>query len=90
MCHKSKKELIILKLDFEKAFNKIEHVVIIKVMRHKGFPLRWIQNILTIGTSSILLNGTPGKVFHCRREGGKTRGSAVPFALLIKQRQQDC
>jgi hypothetical protein len=62
LCHKSKKELIIVKLDIEKAFDKIEHEVILQVLRHKGFPMRWInwiQGILTTSTSSILLNGTP-------------------------------
>jgi hypothetical protein len=66
-CHQSKKELLILKLDFEKAFDKVEHNCMLEITRHKGFGLSWMNFIFNSWTPSVLLNGVPGKVFHCRR-----------------------
>jgi hypothetical protein len=69
-CHHSRRETIILKLDFEKAFDTIEHSTILHMLRHMGFPTRWIswiRSILSFGSSAVLLNGVPGKIFKCKR-----------------------
>lgn len=33
---------MILKLDFEKAFDKLEHNIILEVLQHKGFSEKWV------------------------------------------------
>jgi hypothetical protein len=61
---------VILKLDFEKAFNKVEHQVILNMLQMEGFSstwVGWIDIVLSTGTSQVLLNGVPGKTIHCKR-----------------------
>lgn len=56
LCKQSKKELVALKLDFEKSFGKIEHKVIIDILRHKGFGKNvfdWIEMIMASGHPQI-------------------------------------
>lgn len=65
LCHHSKKDIIILKLDFEKAFEKVEHELMVQTMESKDFPARWIswmRMIFNSGTLAVLLNGVPVEV----------------------------
>lgn len=71
-------------MDFEKAFEKIEHEVILQVLRHKGFSSKWVQWMKCIrssGSSSVLLNGVPGRPFKCKR--GVRQGDPLSPLLFV-------
>lgn len=58
------------KIDFEKAFDKIEHPFIFEIMRHKGFSdkwIGWVQTILNSTSSSVLLMASLGKVSSAKK-----------------------
>jgi hypothetical protein len=83
-CQQSKREIVILKLDFTKAFDTVEHNVILQMMRQLGFDDKWCDwthRILASGSSSILLNGVPGKQFHCKR--GVKQGDPLSPLLFV-------
>jgi hypothetical protein len=71
-------------LDFEKAFDLIEHKVVLEILTKKGFSptwVTWISDILNSGTSQVLLNGVPGKPFKCKR--GVRQGDPLSHLLFV-------
>jgi hypothetical protein len=71
-------------LDFQKAFDKIEHQFILQILEHKGFSPKWtswIRNLLQSGSSSVLLNGILGKPFTCKR--GVRQGDPLSPLLFV-------
>ena len=56
-----------------------------EIMRKMGFGSKWIawmDMIFNSRTSSVLLNGAPRKVFHCRR-GVRQGGPLSPLLFVL-------
>jgi hypothetical protein len=76
--------MVILKLDFDKTFDKVHYSFIISILQSKGFGSKWchwILQILRSATSSVLLNGVPGSLFHFK--GGVGHGDHLSPLLLV-------
>jgi hypothetical protein len=73
-----------MKLDFEKAFDLVEHQVILHIMSSLSLPdnwIRWVTNILNSASTAILLNGIPRKFFKCKR--GVRQGDPLSPLLFV-------
>jgi hypothetical protein len=61
---------VILKLDFEKAYDKVNWKFMMEVLRKKNFPgkwLDWMKQIIEGGKVGININGAPGSFFNTHR-----------------------
>ena len=68
--HRKRQDGVILKLDFEKAYDKIKWPFIQQVLRIKGFSptwCEWISKVMSRGSVAVKFNHNIGHYFQTRK-----------------------
>ncbi|GJY73440.1 RNA-directed DNA polymerase, eukaryota [Tanacetum coccineum] len=85
-CKTKKKQSLIFKVDFEKAFDSVRWDFLDDVLKKFGFGNKWcdwIQSCLTSSRGSILVNGSPTKEFQFCKGLFEAVDPLSPFLFIL-------
>jgi len=98
--HRKKMDGIVLKLDFEKAYDKVKWSFLQQALRMKGFSpewCEWIQNVISGGHVGVKVNDELGPYFNTKK--GLRQGDPLSpilfnivadmLAILIARAKED-
>jgi hypothetical protein len=75
-------DCLILKVDFEKAYDSVDWGFLVYMMRRVGFSSKWMKACVCGGSMSILVNGSPTEEISIKR-GLKQGDPLAPFLFLL-------
>jgi len=82
---RKKREFLLFKVDFEKAYDSVDHKYLNSVMLNMNFPTlwrKWIMECIGTATTSVLVNWRPTEEFPIRR-GLRQGDPLLPFLFLL-------
>jgi hypothetical protein len=90
-----KKDGVVIKLDLEKAYDKISWDFLFEILRQRGFCeslCTWIQEVISSGTLTVKVNRTTGSYFKSGkgvRQGDPQSPLLFNLAKMIHKAQEN-